>query len=98
MNAVRLAFGVLAAVAIGAAIGTLYAPAKGSDMRKKIAKKSNNYAGELESKFNDLLGSITNKFGSAKHQVARVTESGKHMVEDGLSKAGEAIAMAKRKI
>lgn len=98
MNAVRLAFGVLAGVAIGAAIGTLFAPAKGSDMRKKIAKKSDDYVGGLETKFNDVLGSITNKFWSAKHDVARVTENGKHMVEDGLSKAGEAVAMAKRKI
>lgn len=98
MNAVRLAFGVLAGVAIGAAIGTLYAPAKGSDIRKKIAKKSDDYVGELESKFNDLLDSITNKFWSAKHDVARITENGKRKVEEGLSKAEEAVEVAKRKI
>ncbi|MDZ4710665.1 MAG: YtxH domain-containing protein [Saprospiraceae bacterium] len=98
MNKVRLAFGVLAGVAIGAAIGTLYAPAKGSALRKKIAQKSDDYVGELETKYNDLMDRITNKFWSAKQNVARITENGKHKVEEGLSKAEEAVAVAKQKI
>ncbi len=98
MNAVRLAFGVLAGVAIGAALGTLFAPAKGSDIRKKIAKKSDDYVGGLETKFNDILDSFTSKFWTAKHDIARITENGKHKVEEGLSKAGEALEVAKRKI
>ena len=98
MNKVRIAIGVLAGVAIGAAIGALFAPAKGSDLRKKIAKKSGGYVGELETKFNDLTDNVTNKFWSAKQNVARITANGKHNIEEGLSHAEEAIAAAKRKI
>jgi len=102
MNPVKLAFGVLAGVAVGAAIGTLYAPDKGSSTRKRISQKSEDFVGKLESKFNGVLDTIngkldtiTGKLGSVKRNVDRITETGKNYLDDGIAKAEEMTSRAR---
>jgi gas vesicle protein len=65
MSTGKILFGVLAGVAAGAVLGILFAPAKGSKTRKKIAKKGMDYADELSGKLKDFMEEMTEKFESA---------------------------------
>lgn len=65
MSTGKILFGVLAGVAAGAIVGILFAPAKGSKTRKKIAKKGMDYADELSEKLKDFMMEMTEKCESA---------------------------------
>ena len=69
MSTGKILLGVLAGVAAGALLGVLFAPAKGSDTRKKICKKGEDCADELKEKFNEFLDSISEKFEKVKAQA-----------------------------
>ena len=45
----KIVLGMMAAAAAGAAIGVLFAPEKGSDMRKRIKDNFNDWVDELNS-------------------------------------------------
>jgi len=82
MNTGKILLGVLAGVAIGATLGILFAPDKGASTRKKISKKKDEYADELEEKFDQFIDNITEKFETVKEEATRMTEKGKHKAED----------------
>lgn len=90
MGSGKVLLGVLAGVAAGATLGILFAPDKGSNTRRKISRKSDEYADELETKFNDFIGSITEKFEDMKEEAARVIESGEQKVEKVWAEASHA--------
>lgn len=62
MNASKIVLGVLGGIAVGAIAGVLFAPAKGTETRKKIVKKGSDYSNDFKNKFEDLYGNITNKY------------------------------------
>jgi gas vesicle protein len=66
--------GVLTGVAIGAAIGVLFAPDKGVAIRKRFTRKNFAYDDELEKKFNDLIDSITEQFENVVREVNQLAE------------------------
>jgi gas vesicle protein len=82
MNSGKILLGVLAGVAIGATLGILFAPDKGSSTRKKISNKSDEYADELEEKFNKFVEEITDKFQTVKDEATSLAADGKHKAED----------------
>lgn len=53
-----LIIGVLGGVAVGALLGILFAPAKGTDTRKKIAKKGK----DLKDNLKDTASKYADKF------------------------------------
>ena len=71
----KVILGVLAGVAAGAILGILFAPDKGCETRKKIAKKGGDVADELKNKMNDFVSELTDKFESA---IQGVKESDAH--------------------
>ncbi len=71
MNSKQVLLGVLAGAVVGAALGILFAPDKGSATRKKISKKSS-----------DFIDSITKKFEKMKEEVTTLVENGKSKVEE----------------
>ena len=82
MNKTNVAIGVLAGVAVGALLGVLFAPDKGSVTRKKLMKKATDTADDLKDKFDDLLEELTEKFEAAKEEASQIYENGKHKAEE----------------
>ena len=82
MNSGKVVLGVLAGVAIGAMFGILFAPDKGSNTRRKISQKRDDYIDELEEKFNDFTDSIADKFDTVKDGATRIVKNGKQKVQD----------------
>jgi len=82
MNSGKVLLGVLAGVAVGATLGILFAPARGKSTRRKISRKSDEYADELKKTFNEFIGSIGKKAKKMKEEASLMAEFGKHEVED----------------
>lgn len=82
MNTGKAVLTVLASVAVGATLGVLFAPDKGSATRKKIVQKKDDYVSELENKFNDFIGQITRKFEAVKQEATRMSANGKAKVKE----------------
>lgn len=66
MSSGKVLLGLLAGVATGALLGVLFAPDKGSVIRKKISKKSDDYADALKEKFNEFMDNIYEKMEDVK--------------------------------
>jgi gas vesicle protein len=75
MNSGKVVLGVLAGLAVGAMLGILFAPEKGSDTRKKISQKGEEYADELKEKFNEFLDGISQKYEHVKENVSDFVEN-----------------------
>ena len=77
MSSGKVFLGVLAGVAVGATLGILFAPDKGSVTRKKISKKGEDYVDALKEKFNEFLDDISEKFEEVKEEASDFTEQSK---------------------
>jgi gas vesicle protein len=93
MNSGKTAMGALAGIAIGAAIGILFAPDSGTATRKKIAKKSGDYADGLAGQFTDLVDTMSTKFEKLKAEASKMAKDAEskatQMAQDGKAKAEE---------
>jgi len=74
MSSGKVFLGVLAGLAAGAMLGILFAPEKGSVTRKKMSKKTEDYAAGLKEKFNEFLDDISEKFEEVKEDISNLTE------------------------
>lgn len=73
MSTGKLLLGVLAGVAAGALFGILFAPEKGCETRKKIAKRGKDYADGLTEKLNDFMEEVTEKIEIAVKKAKGTT-------------------------
>lgn len=73
MSSGKVLLALLAGVAAGALLGVLFAPDKGSETRKKITRKGEDYADGLTEKFNEFLTDISGKFDEVKQDVSDMT-------------------------
>jgi len=69
MSTGKVLLGVLVGTAAGAVLGALFAPAKGSDVRKRICKKGECETDSLKEKFNAFVDAISEKFDKAKGDI-----------------------------
>lgn len=90
MNTGKTLLGVIAGVAIGATLGILFAPEKGSETRKKISKKGEDYADDLKDRFYEFMESLKKKTKEEKEEGNDLVEKGKDINEKGKSKFDEA--------
>ena len=67
----KVLLGVLTGVTVGALAGILFAPEKGSIIRKKLSKRGDDYIDFMKEKFDDFLASLTDKFETAEEEVSR---------------------------
>ena len=82
MSTGKVLLGVLAGVAAGAALGILFAPDKGTETRKKIAKKGEDYADGLKDKFNEFIETVSENFNSVKDQAESLADAGKSRLQE----------------
>jgi len=68
MSRGKIILGILAGTAAGALIGILFAPDKGTETRKKIIHKGEEYVDDLKERVNGLL-----RNGGKRHET--VTET-----------------------
>lgn len=82
MSTGKVVLGVLTGVAVGAILGILFAPDKGSETRKKIAGKGSDLADGLKDKLESLLSGVGEKVENVKDQASNLYESGKNHMKD----------------
>ncbi len=66
---------LLIGVAVGGALGILFAPAKGSETRKKIAGATEDYTDALKEKFEQFLEEAKKEFAAQKKNVETFAEN-----------------------
>ena len=59
---------------VGAALGMLFAPEKGSDLRKRIGASGDELTGNLKSKFQDIVSDVKREAVSAKGSVEQLID------------------------
>ena len=74
MSTGKVILGVLAGVTAGALLGVLFAPDRGVETRRKVAKKGMDLVDELEETLKNFLTEVTEKFESALKDAKDVTE------------------------
>lgn len=62
MKTDKTALALVAGVAVGAVVGILFAPDKGTKTREKIVSKTKDFADDMKDKFDDLFEEISDKF------------------------------------
>jgi len=78
MNKTNVAIGVLAGLAVGALLGVLFAPDKGSETRKKLSRKATDTADDMKENFNEFIKGLDEKFEDRKEDIGQMYESVNH--------------------
>jgi gas vesicle protein len=79
MSAGKLLVGIVIGAAVGAAFGVLYAPAKGSATRKRIARRGTEYAEEVKDKLNEYTDVISEEYDAIKEEGMDLVNKGKEI-------------------
>ena len=73
--------GILGGSAVGAILGILFAPDKGSNTRRKIAEKGTDLKDNIKGNFNDFVASIEDQYSNFTSNAEDVIEEGKSKLE-----------------
>ena len=82
MSTGKVVLGALAGIAVGAVLGILFAPEKGSTTRKQIMDKGDDYVDGLKSKYKDLSDAVKDQLKSSKKEVKKLAQKGKETLDD----------------
>ena len=74
MNIKNLIFGFLSGFFVGAVIGVLYAPHKGSITRRNIIKKGDEYSEAVQETVTDYVDIISDKFVKVKKDILEYSD------------------------
>jgi gas vesicle protein len=73
----KIILGVIAGAGVGALLGMLYAPEKGSKMRRNISFKKDDITDSLKDKFEEFVDIYTRKYENAIATAKGVMGDGK---------------------
>lgn len=82
MSTGKILTGIIAGAAVGAILGILFAPDKGSITREKIAKKTSDTANDIKEKFDQLKDDLASKFEAGKEEVEQAHDKLKNKAEE----------------
>lgn len=82
MSTGKVVLGATAGLAVGAILGILFAPEKGSVTRQQIMDRSGDCADDLKSKYDQLAETVKQKFQSVKESAQDFAENGKAQYEE----------------
>jgi gas vesicle protein len=74
MSAGKVLLGIAAGAVVGAALGLLFAPAKGEMTRKRIARKSAGYAEDAREKFGEYIDVLADEYNTVKDGAVDLAE------------------------
>jgi gas vesicle protein len=80
MSARGILIGIIAGAAAGAVLGVLFAPAKGSATRRKIARRGAEYAEEAKETFNESIDALSEEYDTLKESALDLVGKGKEKV------------------
>jgi gas vesicle protein len=69
------------AMAVGAVLGVLFAPGKGSTTRKKLSKQGSRYLGDFKNTANEYVDTLEETFESVKESAVGITDKVKDAVD-----------------
>ena len=81
-NTGKLMGAILMGAAIGGVLGILFAPDKGSETRKKISTKGNDFTDAVKDKVNQIADKFRKEVDAIKDQANDFAENGKSVVEN----------------
>ena len=70
MKTSRVVLGILAGAAVGALIGVLFAPDKGTNTRRKIARRGEDFADGLKANLTNRIDHLRDQAGDAVDKFA----------------------------
>lgn len=77
MKSGNVVLGIVGGLAAGAILGVLFAPDKGSNTRKKIARKSGELKDNVKDSFNEFLTSVEDQYHDLTSKAEDMMEEGK---------------------
>ncbi|MBD3629337.1 YtxH domain-containing protein [Cyclobacterium sp.] len=87
MKSAKIILSALAGVAVGVQIGLLIAPEKGTDTRKKLTKKGEEYLKDINGQIDGLLKGMNEKMDKMNKNIASVAEETKARGKELLAEA-----------
>ena len=96
METGKIVLGTLAGIAIGAAVGVLLAPDKGSETRKKLSRKKDEFAGGLKDKYESLKEKYNNAIDGAARKIDALAQKSEDLANTGKSTLGDIKSAATR--
>lgn len=82
MNSGKIVIGTLAGFALGALVGVLFAPEKGSVTRKNILDKGEDIANDLKDKFQEYSDLVSEKYQDIVSDTEQLANRGKSKYND----------------
>ncbi len=82
MSTGKMILGMAVGAAAGALLGIMFAPDKGSETRRKIMEKGNDYVSDLKEKFNDFVDSLTERYEAVKDDASQFAQNPNYGADD----------------
>jgi gas vesicle protein len=76
MSSSKTVLGFLAGAAVGSILGILFAPEKGTEIRKKITETGTDVTDSLKTKFNDFIDGIRDTYQGVKDDAEDLADEG----------------------
>jgi gas vesicle protein len=77
MSSGKVLLCIAAGAAAGAILGMLFAPAKGSVTRRRVAQKGTGYAEDVKDKFTGYIDALTEEYDTVKEGALNLVDKGK---------------------